>query len=81
MMMSKLMRTPERLLRVMMTETADSESGDTPGEHQDSGTLSAIRPEHASMMRRVWLALAQNDDVKAHENAREIVESHDDRNC
>ena len=43
MMMSKLMRTPERLLRVMMTETADSESGDTPGEHQDSGTLSAIR--------------------------------------
>ena len=33
------------------------------------------------MIRRVWLALAQNDDVKAHENAREIVESHDDRNC
>ena len=45
MMMSKLMRTPERLLRVMMTETADSESGDTPGEHQDSGALSVSNQE------------------------------------
>ena len=44
--------------------------------------VSGHRPEHVSMVCRVWVALVQDDDVrvpfgKAHENAREIVESHD----